>query len=99
IQTTSIGLGISEEEKTDNANDPIPFYTFHGHEFVYDMIYSPEKTPFLERAEKANCKICNGRTMLEYQAYEQFEIFTGVPYEWPNVDTERTKRTGWKKHN
>lgn len=99
IQTTSIGLGISEEEKNDNANDPIPFYTFHGHEFVYDMIYSPEKTPFLERAEKAHCKICNGRTMLEYQAYEQFEIFTGVPYEWPNVDTERTKRTGWKKHN
>ncbi len=99
IQTTSIGLGISEEEKNKPEHDPIPFYTFHGHEAVYDMIYSPEKTPVLERAEKAHCRICNGRTMLEYQAHEQFEIFTGEPYEWPNIDAERTKRTGWKKHN
>lgn len=99
IQTTSIGLSVSNEDRKDGVHDPVPFYSFYGREFVYDMIYNPEKTPFLERAEKAGCRICNGKTMLEYQAYEQFELFTGEPYDQSANDTERTKKTGWKKRN
>ena len=79
IQTTSIGMGWDPAvDKT--SGDPLEFFTFSGKENVYDIIYYPEKTPLLERAEKAGCKIANGRTMLEYQAHEQFKIFTGVPY-------------------
>ncbi len=80
IQTTPIGMGFVKDDPTESG-DPLEFYNFQGHEKVYDIIYYPEKTPILERAEKAGCKICNGYNMLHYQAYEQFEIFTGVQYE------------------
>lgn len=78
IQTTSVGMGAGEN---DTASDPIAFYGFTGSEQVYDIIYSPEKTPLLRRAEEAGCRICNGYSMLKHQAYKQFELFTGVPYE------------------
>ncbi len=80
IQTTPIGMGFVKDDPTESG-DPLEFYNFRGDEQVYDIIYYPEKTPILERAEKAGCKICNGYNMLHYQAYEQFEIFTGVKYE------------------
>ena len=73
IQTTSIG--------TEEGEDPLPFYHFSGSEYVLDIIYTPEKTTLLQRAEKAGCKISNGYTMLCYQAQQQFELFTGEPYE------------------
>ena len=80
IQTTSIGMGWdSTIDKI--GGDPLEFFTFSGKEKIYDLIYYPEKTPLLERAEKAGCKIANGRSMLKYQAYDQFRIFTGVPYD------------------
>ncbi len=80
VNTTSVGMGWSEQEET-GSEDPLEFYNFTGKENVYDIIYYPEKTPLLLRAEKAGCNICNGYTMLQYQAYEQFEFFTGVKYE------------------
>ncbi|MGI5173305.1 shikimate dehydrogenase [Treponema sp. OMZ 840] len=78
IQTTSVGMGTN---KKDEGADPIDFYGFCGTEQVYDIIYSPEKTPLLYRAEKAGCRICNGYSMLKHQAYKQFELFTGEQYE------------------
>lgn len=80
IQTTSVGMGWTKESKTE-ISDPLYFYNFHGQEQVYDIIYYPEKTPMMLRAEKAGCRTCNGYDMLKYQAYEQFELFTGVKYE------------------
>ncbi len=80
IQTTPIGMGFVKDDPTESG-DPLEFYNFSGHEQVYDIIYYPEKTPILERAEKAGCKISNGLDMLHYQAYEQFELFTGAKYE------------------
>lgn len=61
-------------------DDPIDFYVFGGHEAVYDVIYHPERTKLLRRAQKAGCRVCNGYTMLQRQAYLQYELFTGVPY-------------------
>jgi 3-dehydroquinate dehydratase/shikimate dehydrogenase len=78
IQTTSMGMGSTQEEL---AKDPLFFHDFMVNESVYDIIYHPEKTRLLKRAEKAGCKVSNGYSMLLYQAYKQFELFTGVPYE------------------
>lgn len=75
IQTTSVGMTPHEQE------DPLDFYSFNGHEAVYDVIYHPEKTPLLKRAEKAGCKICNGYTMLLYQAHLQYKLFTNQKYQ------------------
>ena len=73
IQATSVGMHEGE--------DPLEFYSFSGSEKVFDVIYVPEKTALLKRAEAAGCNICNGYDMLRYQAYRQFELFTGGSYE------------------
>ena len=80
IQTTSIGMGVPSGTIKDDENqvDPIPFYTFHGHEAVYDIIYKPEETPIMLRAKAAGCKVENGYSMLLNQAYGQFSLSTGV---------------------
>ena len=80
IQTTSIGMGVPSGTIKDDENqvDPIPFYTFHGHEAVYDIIYKPEETPIMLRAKAAGCTVENGYSMLLNQAYGQFSLFTGV---------------------
>ncbi len=75
IQTTSVGMSPNTED------DPVDFYTFSGHEAVYDVIYHPETTKMLKRAQKAGCKTCNGYTMLKYQAQLQYKLFTGVDYD------------------
>jgi 3-dehydroquinate dehydratase/shikimate dehydrogenase len=79
IQTTTVGMGNSDDLKCDL--DPVFFYNFRGHEFVYDIVYEPKKTAMLARAEKAGCHIQNGLSMLNYQGYEQFKLFTGEEYE------------------
>ena len=44
---------------------------------IFDIIYTPAVTPIMKRASLSGCKTCNGYKMLEYQAYEQFKLFTG----------------------
>ncbi|MBO7613442.1 MAG: type I 3-dehydroquinate dehydratase, partial [Treponema sp.] len=78
IQTTSKGMGC--QPPSTEENDPIFFYDFTGKEMLFDIIYVPEVTPVMERAARAGCKVCNGYSMLKYQGYEQFELFTGVQY-------------------
>lgn len=72
LNATSLGL------KTD---DPIPLdgkcLDFRQARCVYDMIYRPSKTPLLEKAEEAGCKIANGLGMLLYQGAKSLEIWTG----------------------
>ena len=69
INATSIGMLEGE--------DVLPFYEFSGYEYVFDLVYNPEKTRLLQKAEEKGCKICNGYSMLKYQAEEQFKIFMG----------------------
>ena len=78
IQTTSKGMGATLP--ANEENDALFFYDFKGTETLYDIVYYPETTPIMTRAEAAGCKVANGRSMLEYQAYKQFKLFTGVDY-------------------
>ncbi len=71
VQTTSVGMS------PDIDGDPLPSYSFSGGETVYDIIYTPPKTRFLERAEKAGCRIIGGDEMLLTQARAQFRLFSG----------------------
>ena len=73
VQTTSKGMGSNEPSNQDN--DPIWFYDFSGKEFVYDVIYSPEVTPVMARADASGCSVCNGASMLLYQGISQFELY------------------------
>jgi 3-dehydroquinate dehydratase/shikimate dehydrogenase len=59
--------------------DPLGWYDFTGREAVFDLIYRPERTMFLERAQKAGCKTANGWKMLRYQSAAQFKLWAGAP--------------------
>ena len=76
IQTTSKGMGSTEP--SNESNDPLWFYDFAGTEKIFDIIYEPEVTPIMARAEKAGCLVHNGYTMLKYQGDEQFRLFKSV---------------------
>ncbi len=78
IQTTS--KGMHSEEESNPENDPIFFYDFTGKETLFDIVYMPEETPVMKRAKEAGCMACNGFFMLRYQAYKQFELFTGEQF-------------------
>ncbi len=67
VQTTSVGM--------DDA-DPMPVFPFRGTETVYDLIYNPEVTPFLRRAQAAGCGIINGSAMLRHQGELQWRLFS-----------------------
>lgn len=69
VQTSSAGMPPLEDV------DPIAFYSFDGTEVVYDIIYKPEVTRMMARANEAGCRVLGGFTMLEEQAVLQFEIF------------------------
>jgi 3-dehydroquinate dehydratase/shikimate dehydrogenase len=81
IQTTSAGMeGHADGEHTKDGIDPIESYRFTGHEVVMDIIYKPERTPFLKRAQEAGCRILNGYDMLMRQAKLQYEYFLNAEF-------------------
>ncbi|MCH5292399.1 MAG: shikimate dehydrogenase [Treponema sp.] len=84
VQTTSVGM--NSDAPSSKENDPLYFYEFRGNEMVFDIIYTPSVTPIMRRAAAAGCRTCNGYKMLEYQAYEQFALFTGRDMEQTNPD-------------
>ncbi|MDR1929247.1 MAG: shikimate dehydrogenase [Treponema sp.] len=69
VQTTPVGTFPNVDD------DPLESYHFKGREMVMDMIYNPEKTAFLRRAEAAGCAVLNGFDMLIRQAKHQFQFF------------------------
>ena len=75
IQASSAGMAPSIEV------DPIDFYKFSGRETVMDLIYRPEKTVCLKRAEEAGCRILNGYDMLLRQLRCHYTFF--VDKEFP----------------
>ncbi len=79
IQTTSVGM--TSDNPNPESVDPISFYKFRGDELLFDIVYKPAITPVMRRASLAGCRVCNGYKMLEYQAYEQYKLFTGFDYE------------------
>lgn len=90
VQATPVGA--SRETKpgqspSQEPNDPIYFYTFRGNEILFDILYRPAITPVMKRASLAGCRVSNGYKMLEYQAYAQFKLFTGLDFE-EDTDTD-----------
>jgi shikimate 5-dehydrogenase len=69
VQSTSLGMSPRLTE------DPLPDYPFTKDQVVYDIIYSPAKTRFLERAEAAGCRVINGWPMFIGQAAIQSRYF------------------------
>ena len=54
---------------------PIPYQYLSDKHLAYDLIYNPEKTVFMDKAEQYGCKTSNGLQMLYLQAEKAWEIF------------------------
>lgn len=54
---------------------PISLKSIKENCIVYDLIYNPVKTKFLEEAERYGAIIINGEKMLRYQAYAAADIW------------------------
>lgn len=57
-----------------------PPFAFKPGALVFDLIYSPRKTLFLEAAASFNAVTENGLVMLLAQAGESYQIWTGKPF-------------------
>ena len=60
-----------------NINDcpNIPYKSISKDHLLYDLIYNPLKTKFLNLGESKGAKTCNGLKMLEFQAEKAWEIW------------------------
>ncbi|MFZ4754138.1 MAG: shikimate dehydrogenase family protein [Chitinophagaceae bacterium] len=70
IQTTPLGTFPDVDSFI-----PIPFQFVGEAHFVFDMVYNPEKSAFLERCESRGATIQNGWFMLEQQAIASWRLF------------------------
>lgn len=63
----------------DEGRSCVPRGWLSSRHVVFDMVYRPQKTQFLEDAEAVGCRTVPGLEMLLEQAMLQFEIWTGAP--------------------
>lgn len=76
VNCTSVGMGESISKVPLN-----PAGLGSSKCLVYDLIYNPPATLFLEKAQAEGYQVLNGLPMLVYQARKAFEIWTGRGFE------------------
>ena len=70
INCTPLGMAPYQDQKP-----AIPYHLLSEKHILYDCIYNPEKTLFLQEGEKQGCQIKNGLDMLRLQADEAWMIW------------------------
>lgn len=70
VNTTPLGMSPNTE-----AMPPIPYENITADHFVYDLIYNPARTLFLQKAEIRGATIKNGLEMLHVQAEKSWMIW------------------------
>ncbi len=58
-----------------DAKPNIPYVHLNPQHLLFDLIYNPEKTAFLQEAEKKGAGYANGLPMLQFQAEKAWEIW------------------------
>jgi len=72
VNTTSVGLfPNTDDSPTDLAE------SFNSSQIVFDLIYNPLKTKFIELAESQGATVINGLKMFIVQGARSFELWTG----------------------
>ncbi len=70
INTTPLGMYPAVQDRP-----PIPYTFITEQHFLYDLIYNPEKTLFLQKGEEMGARVKNGADMLVFQAEENWKIW------------------------
>jgi shikimate dehydrogenase len=73
VNATTIGMFPDVDDTITDIEE-----SFNADQIVFDLIYNPTKTKFLQLAESQGAKIVGGLQMLIYQAAKSFELWTGV---------------------
>jgi shikimate dehydrogenase len=82
INSTAIGMVPDADDTiTDIAE------SFNEGQIVFDLIYNPTKTKFLQLAQEQGAKVISGMTMLLSQAAKSFQLWTGV--EMPIAEVQK----------
>ncbi len=79
VQSTSLGMRHGPAESVS----PVPAELFRPGQVAFDLVYVPERTPFLAAAETAGAQAVGGLAMLVHQGAEAFRLWTGLE---PPVD-------------
>lgn len=77
INTHQIIINCSPVGTFPNVNEcpDIPYDGITEDHIMYDLIYNPDKTKFLQIGEQQGATIINGRKMLELQAEKAWDIW------------------------
>ncbi len=70
INTTPLGMYPDINKCAD-----IPYDDLTANHLLYDLVYNPEITMFLEKGAKKNTSVINGLSMLHLQAERSWEIW------------------------
>ncbi|MFT5581539.1 MAG: shikimate dehydrogenase [Lentimonas sp.] len=70
VNCTPVGTFPNIDEVVD-----LPYEFFTDEHLAVDLIYNPEKTQFLKKAEQNGASILNGESMLKNQALEAYRIW------------------------
>ena len=73
VNATSIGLH-------DGGEELLPARCFRPEHVVYDIVYRPLYTPFLQTAQRRGATIITGIDMLIGQGAVAFQLWTGQPF-------------------
>lgn len=73
LQSTTIGMRHGPAE----GATPVPAALFHRGQVAFDLVYVPERTPFLVAAEAGGARPLGGLDMLVHQGAEAFRLWTG----------------------
>lgn len=73
INATPVGMYPDTDDNITTIQE-----SFNSNQIVFDLIYNPAKTKFLQLAESNGAKTLDGITMLVYQASKSFYLWTGV---------------------
>lgn len=73
VNTTPLGMAPLAQEAPS-----IDYTVLHAEHLLYDLVYNPAKTLFLQRGEAQGAQIKNGLEMLEIQAEASWKIWTSL---------------------
>ena len=72
VNSTSVGMFPEVDDSPTNLKE-----SFHKDQLVFDMIYNPTETKFLNLAKQQGATTVGGLNMLVHQAAKSFELWTG----------------------
>lgn len=80
VNCTPLGMAPDTEKCP-----PIPYNDIGHHHILFDLVYNPEKTLFLQLGAEKKCTVKNGYEMLSLQAEKSWEI-------WKNLENQYRKK-------